>query len=197
MVPVRGAPVCLLLLLTLAAAEAEAQPVSFGVAAGLPLRGLLAAAQPGYHAATGHYTFGPTAQIRLPRHLAFEADLLYKHFDYQSPASAAGASRWELPLLMKYGIHRGKLRPFVGLGGAISRVTSAGALGAPRTGIIQLRHRTTEGIVAAAGVEARLAALRIAPEMRITRWRDRNFGVSDVPLHSNLTQAELLISFRL
>jgi opacity protein-like surface antigen len=193
-VPVKHA--CLLLLLTMAAAGAEAQSVSFGVRAGLPLRGLLAVAQPGYRAATGHYTFGPTVEIRLPHQVAFETDLLYKHFDYQSPASSASASRWELPLLLKYGIQRRKLRPFASLGVGFSRVTSAAALGAPWTGIIQLRHRTTKGIVAAAGVEACLAALRIAPEIRITRWGDRNFGVSDAPLHSNLTQAELLIGFR-
>jgi hypothetical protein len=50
--------------------------------------------------------------------------------------------------------------------------------------------------MAPASVETRRGPLRIAPEIRVTRWGDRNFGVSDAPLHSNLTQAELLIGFR-
>jgi hypothetical protein len=48
------------------------------------------------------------------------------------------------------------------------------------------------GIVAGTGIETRLGRLRLAPEVRFTRWADRNLGVRDAPLRSSLTQAEIL-----
>lgn len=195
---------CMLLLL--GAASAPAQSVSFGLKAGLPLRELLAAAAPGYHAATSRYTFGPALTIELPHRLRFETDLLYKRLQYgfpESPSAPAGgaftsasAARWEVPLLLEYSFRRPVVRPFVGMGMSFNRVTGVGGVRTTDTRFIQVRHRGTKGFVATAGVEARLGVLRIAPEIRVTRWADRNLGVSDAPLHSNLTQAELLIGFR-
>jgi hypothetical protein len=45
------------------------------------------------------------------------------------------------------------------------------------------------------GAERRFGAVRVAPEIRLTHWRDRNIGVRDAPVRSNLTQAELLVGF--
>ena len=180
---------CLLLLL--AAGCAPAQSVSFGVKAGIPLTNLLAAASPAYHAATSRYTFGPALRIGLPHRCGFEAGVLYKRLEYGAGALSGSAGRWEVPLLIEYSLRQPVVRPFFGAGVSFNRVT-----GATTAGLIELRHRSAKGVVAAAGVETRRGPLRIAPEIRVTRWGDRNFGVGEAPLHSHLTQAELLIGFR-
>jgi len=180
---------CLLLLL--AAGCAPAQSVSFGLKAGVPLTNLLAAASHAYHAATSRYTFGPALRIGLPHRLGFDAGVLYKRLEYGAGAASGSAGRWEVPLLIEYSLRQPVVRPFFGVGVSFNRVT-----GATTAGLIELRHRSAKGVVAAAGLETRRGPLRIAPEIRVTRWGDRNFGVGDAPLHSQLTQTELLIGFR-
>lgn len=193
-------------MILLCAAWAPAQSVSFGFKAGLPLTELLTAAAPGYGAGSSRYTFGPALEIGLPHRLAFEASLLYKHLEYTFPqgppgaasggfSAGAAAARWEVPLLLKYGFNGRLVRPFVGVGLSFNRVTGAKSVVANNATLVELRHRGAKGVVAAAGVEARMGGLRLAPEVRITRWADRNFGVSDARLHSNLTQVELLVGF--
>jgi hypothetical protein len=61
--------------------------------------------------------------------------------------------------------------------------------------LAELRHRGTMGFCAGAGVEIRRGAFRLVPEIRITHWTDRNFGVRDAALRSRLTQVELLAGF--
>jgi len=61
--------------------------------------------------------------------------------------------------------------------------------------VAELRHRHTRGVVIGAGLERRFGAFRLTPEVRFTRWADRNFDVRDAPLRSNLTQPEFLIGF--
>jgi hypothetical protein len=45
--------------------------------------------------------------------------------------------------------------------------------------VAELRHRHTRGVVIGAGLERRFGAFRLTPEVRFTRWADRNFGVHD------------------
>jgi hypothetical protein len=61
--------------------------------------------------------------------------------------------------------------------------------------VAELRHRHTRGLVLGAGADRRIGIVRIAPEIRFTHWADRNLGVHDAPLRSNLTQAEILVGF--
>ena len=190
--------VCALFLL--AAGAANAQPWSVGLKAGVPLTELLTAASPGYQATTQRFTVGPTVELGLPYRFAFEADLLYKRmeFGFSEPASGGSGSaittvtagRWEFPLLLKYRLGRAPLRPFWALGVSFNHVT-----GEPPKNLIELRHRDTKGFVVGFGLEARFGLFRLAPEVRITRWVDRSFGVRDAPLRSNLTQAEFLVGW--
>lgn len=173
-------------LVALAAGAASAQTSSFGLKAGVPLNTLMTADAPGHWTSTRRYTFGPTAEVGLPHRLTVEADLLYKRVEFGNDSGAsAKAGRWELPLLVKYRFPGRGLRPFADIGASYNRVTK----------IAELRHRSTVGFVAGAGVEARIGVLHIAPEIRLTRWADRNFGVHDARLRSNLTQSELLVGF--
>ncbi len=43
----------------------------------------------------------------------------------------------------------------------------------------------TWGVVTGAGLKRRFGPLRLTPEVRFTRWADRNFGVHHAPLRSN------------
>jgi hypothetical protein len=66
---------------------------------------------------------------------------------------------------------------------------------APTTDLPELRHRATYGFIGGAGLEFPWGRLRLAPEFRYTRWGDRNFGVYDALLRSNLNQFEFLLGF--
>lgn len=61
--------------------------------------------------------------------------------------------------------------------------------------IAEMRHRGTMGFVGAVGFEKRWGRLRLEPELRFSHWADRNFGVYDAPLRSNLDQIEILAGF--
>lgn len=77
------------LLFAISAAAAIAQPVSFGIKAGVPLTDLLDAESynPGilfsqYTSMTSPYIVGPTVEVGLPFGLAIEADALFRHLNY-------------------------------------------------------------------------------------------------------------------
>ena len=184
-------------LVLLAAGASSAEVFSFGLKTGIPVNSLLTSAAPRFQVRTHRYTLGPTFELNLPHGLAFEADLLYKRLEYvfsrqgssnTQAASPVKISRWELPVLLKYKIGGQHFQPFLALGGSFNRVVHIDGMN-----VAELRHRHTKGLVIGAGVERRLGLLRIAPEVRFTHWADRNFGVRDAPLRSNLTQAELLV----
>ncbi len=100
------------------------------------------------------------------------------------------AGRWEFPALFRYRFARGRLRPFVGAGLSLNRVTGASRLiGGPA----ELRHRQALGFVFGGGLAMRLGGVRLAPEIRYTHWGDRNFGVRDAALRSRLDQVDLLV----
>ena len=56
----------------------------------------------------------------------------------------------------------------------------------------ELRYRSSEGVVVAGGFEFSLHRIRLAPELRYTRWAHENFH--SVLFRSNLDQAELLVT---
>lgn len=181
-------------------APASGQSFSVGLKAGLPLSAPLTAASPGYLERTHRYSFGPSVEVALPHRLAIEADLLYKRLEFGFSGSSgtveqvsgiARAHRWDLPVLLKYRVTERALRPFVGLGVSFNRVTGIDSPFSEQ--LAELRHRTTMGFTAAAGIEKRFGVLGASAEVRFTRWADRNFGVSDAALRSNLNQAELLV----
>jgi hypothetical protein len=203
------APVLAALLI--AASTAQAKSISFGLNIGIPLNNL-AAAEGGMVATTGRYTFGPAMQVDLPRGFSFDASLLYKQlgFGLASSPTRLTAHRLELPLLLRYDHHNNApLHAFVHAGVSVNKVISIGGSSECEDTIagkgiyciegksaVQLRHKNTYGFVLGVGVDFRAGALRLAPELRITRWGDRNFGTQGSSLRSNLTQIELLLGFK-
>lgn len=196
--------------LLLAPSLGQAQSVSFGLSAGTPLNHLLTADN-SQVATTGWYTFGPALRVRLPHRFGFDVDFLYKRLDFgivPNPARAA-VHRMELPLLFRYAFSGLPVRPWVHAGMSFNRVIAVngadvcarGAFGEELycTGgkpAAELRHRHTHGPVVGAGLDFGWRKIRLAPELRVTRWVDRNFGTRDSSLRSNLTQVELLLGFQ-
>jgi hypothetical protein len=78
-----------LLLMLLGAASALAQPVTIGFKGGIPLSDFFSA--PGQNAYGLTFDFGenfnrcqlgPTVEVRLPRGFAIEADVIFRHLNY-------------------------------------------------------------------------------------------------------------------
>ncbi len=200
--------VAVLTALLLAPSIGWAQGASFGLYIGSPLNDL-AAADSSMVATTGRYTFGPALQVNLLHGFNLEADLLYKRlaFGLISNPARLTAHRLELPLLLRYAIHA-PLHPFVLAGMSFNRVVAvSGSSACAETAtdkfyciggqtVVQLRHQHTHGYVLGAGTGFERGALRLEPQLRITRWVDRNFGTRDTSLRSNLTQIELLLGLK-
>jgi hypothetical protein len=189
---------------------APALNFSFGVTGGVPLNNLVTTSE-GMVSTTGRYTIGPALGIGLPHALSVDVEFLYKHFDFGFTSDPARITvhRIELPLSLRYSFRGLAVHPFFRAGVSFNRALPAdGANLCPGTAAdsgfyciggetaAQLRHQHTYGPVLGGGVEFRMKALRLAPELRVTRWVDRNFGTQDSPLQSNLTQVELLLSLK-
>jgi len=153
-----------------------AQAVSLGLRAGIPITPALTAEAPP-HASTPRFTAGALVEFRLWRGAGLGADFLMNRSDK--------VWRWELPVTFIYRF-RAPARPFVRAGISLDRVLEDGSLA-------ELRHRGTSGFVAGGGLGFRIERLRLEPEVRLTRWIDRNFGVRDSAVRSNLSQIEFLV----
>ena len=193
------------------ALTASAQRFTFGVKAGAPVT----SAHPNEDSApysmvdTGRWTVGPTAEVRLFGNLSFEGDALFRGYRYEQSSgfnaipSGAGltninsvvpifssfrqdAKEWDIPLLLKYRLHAGPLRPFVDAGFEFAHVSSdftssttclgtADACNA--SGLTAFFYPSASyhssvnrrGPAAGVGLEFKYGRLRIAPEVRYTR----------------------------
>jgi hypothetical protein len=122
---------------------------------------------------------GPRVELHLPRGFSLQVDALHRAIRSQEnstiavdPATAATRNSghfyqqthatWEFPVLAKYRFQLGRVRPFVEAGPAFRPARNVSGL-------------SNHGATAAAGVETRLGKLRVAPQLRYTRWaRDRD-----------------------
>ncbi len=167
------------------------------------------------------YTVGATVEYRLPQRLAIDVDALYQRAGDRSMSCAFAscsysqlrANIFEFPALLKFRfLRRAPATPFVAGGLAYRWVRSAtGTTLTWRTGplvageeVDYTVHRfgisnpaeNNVGGVAAGGVELRVGKLRLAPELRYTRWNARYwefFGPRGFFTGSNLNQVEGLL----
>ncbi len=195
-----------LTFVVLTARTGHSQRISPGFSAGVPVGPLVAAAD-GHVATTSRYTLGPTLRVDLTRGFGFDVDILYKRLSLGlvTVHNRISVHRLEMPLMLRYVFRGLPARPFMHAGISFNHVVAVGGEDACTDGspglyclggetVAQLRHRHTHGPVFGAGLLFRRAELRLIPELRITRWVDRNFGTRDSPVRSNLTQVELLLS---
>jgi hypothetical protein len=201
---------CLLLLL---AGAALAQPVSFGLKAGVPLTDSLDVVQGATTAANGRRLIGPEVEVRLPLGLSVEFDALYRHFSYTNfeqftgtTVTTTGSSgNWEFPLVAKYRFRTRRIRPYVEAGVAWDAL--AGLQNTSGTTYCSIRvceganypptpfSQTAAGVVIGGGGDIRVLKLfHIAPEFRFTRWAQQYFDLSGY-LQSGQNQVEFLVGF--
>ena len=183
-----------------------AQAVSLGLRAGIPITPVLAA-DGRQQASALRYTIGPLIEVHLWHGAGLGADFLLHHAGLAvSPAGSrrAGVWRWEMPMTFIYRFGA-PARPFVRTGVSLNRVFDiSGATECGRgpfgeqfyclegSSLAELRHRGTSGFVVGGGVRFKFKRLWLEPEVRLTRWVDRNFGVRDSAVRSNLNQIGLL-----
>jgi hypothetical protein len=184
-----------------------------GVKAGVPINDALDALhgnQSAYATQTHRYVVGPTVQLNLPFRFSVEVDALYRRLGYQfdqfggpgSPTTTSTvANAWEFPVLGKYAIFGGPLRPFVDAGANFRHIsgvdqvrTTLSAINVPVNPAPEFRKATDAGFVFGGGLEVKLGFLRITPELRYTRWGSENFTDPVAALlHTNKNQGDFLL----
>jgi opacity protein-like surface antigen len=174
-----------LLALVLSAA-AVGQPFGVGLKLGVPLTDALSSTGLSTH--TNRYMVGPYAEIRLPLSLSIEVDALYRSFDFQPAAGASTNSvgSWEFPVLAKYKLFKGPVKPYLEGGLVFSRLTGIKDL-------VDLNHKSNYGIALGAGLEIHLLMLRISPEIRYDGFVFTNIQDPAKLFQSNRNQAMVLV----
>lgn len=154
--------------------SAFAQHLSVGIKGGVPLTG-------GFSDTTvrgvdlitrtfsdsKQYIIGPMVELRLPFGLGVEADALYHSLNLATEnqlapqnvfRSAENITSWEFPVLGKFRLSFPLVKPYVEAGPSFRHVGS-------NRGYLSGRGFTIGG-----GIEVSIIKVRIAPELRYTRW---------------------------
>lgn len=140
--------------------------------------------------------FGPSVEVKLPAHFAFEADALYQRVGYnQSFISAypdpntttmtsykVRGNDWQFPLLGKYYFRPShKVQPYLA-GGAVfghtgNTLSGTSASIASGTNLITVApfqgndfHRSNSAPTAAVGARVKWGRFGLLPEVRYTHW---------------------------
>lgn len=175
-------------LLILCAALAPAQPVMAGLKIGAPLNDAfnVATGSSSIIADANDYTLGPFVEVKLPFKFSVEADALYRGYRFATSSTANGsthASSWDFPIVAKYHLLKGPVKPYVEGGIDFSHLSDIQGFFAPA-------HNANFGVVLGAGVQINLLVLRISPELRWTGDTLKNFNNV---LDSNRNQVAFLV----
>jgi opacity protein-like surface antigen len=198
-----------LLILILFTSPAMAQAVSFGGKAGTTVTDQFTLSTPessftNYSTTPRRYTFGPTFELELPYHFAFEFDALYKRlsyvsypFGFTSFRATTTANSWEFPLLVKRRFLTGIGRPYGDAGVSFRNIggstTFSNTTFQATQDPLELIHPWSTGFAAGGGVDFSYGAIHVSPEVRYTRWSRQNFSSSNGVLGSNLNAFDILI----
>ena len=198
------------ILLTLLLSVAAFGQFGFGVGikGGAPLSDAITVAENPVSVVTAgrsDYVIGPYFELRLPFHLAVEVDALTSTLNWQESAdifaSQTSARAWSFPVLAKYRFGHGLLKPYVMAGPSFGKLTSISQVTNFITGSssssqtpVSLSSTGNTGFTFGGGLEIKILFLRVAPEVRFTRWGSNNFaeGVSNI-LSTNQNQGQFLI----
>ena len=186
-----------LALLLLFSQAAFGELFVFGVKGGIPMTDTIesvSSAKLSLASATRRYTIGPMAELRLPFGFGVEADILYKRSNLElvdnRPDGAStrqtSASCWEFPLLGKFRLPGTVARPYVAAGVSFRKLSDL-------KDFVTGADPSSRGFVVAGGIEFRVVFMRLAPELRYTRWGAESNGAADELLRHNRNQAEFLI----
>jgi hypothetical protein len=176
----------------------HAQPLSYGVKLGTPLNDPVRPS-PDTTSSPARWMGGPFVELHLPLRLSVEFSALYRtHRESATRVFPTGSEQhpylftstdkvqtWDFPLLAKYRFTDGKIRPFIGAGGAWTHRRSdfqsfascLGPAGSCRNPAFPIEFRggvlestlTKFGPAASAGVDFKTRYVTIAPEVRWNR----------------------------
>ncbi len=187
-------------------------PISVGLKAGVPMNDAFAVATGGYRADTKRFTIGPEFDLNLPFRIGIEFDVLYKRLGYDfNPldlltSASTTANSWEFPLLLKWRVKGGLVRPYLEVGMNTNHLTGLKQarqffLGGTRQTTTtdtpdELQNRTAVGGTVGGGLEVHLGPLKVSPEIRYTRWGTDTFlDAARGFLRFNRNQADFLVGF--
>ena len=167
-------------------------PLSFGIKGGVPLTDSFQDNGTAYtfgdvraHTTSRNYIIGPMVELRLPFHLAIEADALYLPLNVVGSAFSApqmpqvlnsfggNYGSWEFPIVAKYRFSFPIVKPYVEAGPSFRAMSAQ-----------PLSRLSSDGVTIGAGVDFHVLILHIAPEFRYTRWG------SDAPMTGDPSIAE-------
>lgn len=168
----------------------HSQFLSWGLEAGVPLNDAVdgvAGASGTVLTNTERWTIGPTVQVHLPLRFSVEVDLLYRGESYTAAGEhvlqSSSIDNWQVPILAKYELHGGLLRPFVDAGVSYRNLSGSGISGS-----------NSAGLTLGGGLTLKLLFLRLSPEIRYTRWNSSNVLNSAYATQSQ-NQADFLVGF--
>lgn len=170
--------------------SAVAQPFGAGLKVGVPLTdavSLVESGTPDQTASTNRWVIGPYAEVRLPGGFSVEVDALYRSFSYfQGNPAAVGASgsngSWEFPVMAKYKLLKGPVRPYVEGGLLLSHLTGSD---------FDITHASNYGVTLGAGMDIHVV-LHLAPEIRYDGFVFHDF-TSNSFVQSNRNQVLFLV----
>src|ERR1700684_686219 len=119
-------------------------------------------------ASSNSYTLGPFVEVRLPLHLSVEADALYSGLHFNNLTGSASTGQWDFPIVAKYKLLKGPIKPYVEGGLDFSHLSDA-------KNFLVANHNSNFGIVLGAGVEIHALVMRISPEIRYEGDALKNF----------------------
>jgi len=208
-----------LVFIVLTAAPSLAQMVSAGVKAGVPLGDAFTSAATydayDFKSDARRYLAGGTVEVHLPLRFSIELDAIYKKTGFSTYfqstdigrfSDRVAANQWEFPLLAKYEIPAGKMRPFIDAGPVLRHISGIADSSTyltyfpPSSGSTNLnnspdlRHRNSPGLAVGVGVTLKVLHIRISPKIRYTRWGTDTFQIGQPPI-SNPNQEDLMVGF--
>jgi hypothetical protein len=137
-------------------------------------------------ASSSNFTVGPYVEVRLPiTPFWIEVDALHRGYQYRNAVGSTSNSDWEFPVLAKYRLLKGPIRPFLLGGLSFSKLSDVARINS----IVGVDHGNSYGIVLGGGVQVKTPAVRISGELRYTGW---TFLTFDSLLRTNRNQAALL-----
>lgn len=198
------------------------KPVKLGLKGGVPITDMMSAGNtsmfdggqqfPGsaYTSSAPRYILGVSSEFKLPYHLRFEVDGLFRRGGFNSslplgPFASLGNyqqtsfNQWEIPGLFKYNISVGHFRPFVDFGASYRHISTISQrtfgptiVGAGYTdNASEIANRNSFGGVAGFGMTFKKGIFELTPEFRYTRWANKAFIGNG--LSSNLDQGDFLL----
>ncbi|HEX4230185.1 MAG TPA: outer membrane beta-barrel protein [Bryobacteraceae bacterium] len=171
-------------------------PLSFGIKGGVPLTDSFKYSGPGNSvivtSPSKDYVIGPMAELRLPFHLAIEADALYRPLSVTqnqvkvgqaAPSYSGDFGSWEFPIVAKYRFGWPVVKPYVEAGPSF-RATSAQPLS----------RLATDGVALGVGVDFHLLLVHVEPEFRYTHWASDSAPTAAAAyINSKQNQVEFLV----